>query len=472
MNRTITLVIVLAGAVGLTAGWLASAPPQTVSAGHSPEVEAEKPTPVAVDNGRREFPLGADDVAEDRETPAVAADSDGRVLVAWAAVTGENERTIHLVRSTDGGKTFDQPSVFRKVPIYRYTSRGKDKATAYSTHALPRLTAIGDAFQLGWVEAINGGPEVHYYVATSNDGGKTFSSPESVHGQEASRPGFTALTAGSDGSLLASWLEGRNGRSQPFFARRAAGSAGFDREQLVYPGPEGKGICPCCDMAAVRLPDGSSLVAFRNTDGGHRDIWFARSAAGGPFGPATALSLDNWTYSGCPHDAPALAVQGSRLFAAWMSAFSGRNRVYVADSAADGGDLSFARRELSPATRGAQGHPRLAAGAAGALFAVWDESLGEPPAPAVTTSQGKERGHGHGHALTGDGRAVMLAVASSDGSGFGPATAVSPRPGAFQLNPAIAIGRDGSVFIAWNEIDTTGKRVVVVRRQPDAGANP
>ncbi len=39
---------------------------------------------------------------------------------------------------------------------------------AYSTHALPRLAAVDDAFQLGWVEAINGGPEVHYYVATSN----------------------------------------------------------------------------------------------------------------------------------------------------------------------------------------------------------------------------------------------------------------------------------------------------------------
>ena len=242
MTRTISLVVALAGAIGLAVGWLASAPRQQVSAGHSHEVV--KPPAVAADSGRREFPLRPEDVAEDRETPAVAVDADGRVLVAWAAVSGENERTIHLVRSVDGGKTFDQPSLFRKVPIYRYTSRGKDKAMAYSTHALPRLTAIGDAFQLGWVEAIDGGPEVHYYVATSNDGGKTFSSPESVHGKDASRPGFTALAASADGSLLASWLEGRNGRPQPFFAQRAAGSAGFDREQLVYRRARGQGDLP------------------------------------------------------------------------------------------------------------------------------------------------------------------------------------------------------------------------------------
>jgi hypothetical protein len=466
MNRTISLVVVLAGAIGLAVGWLASAPRQPVSVGRSQE--AAKPAAVATEGGRHEFPLRPEDVAEDRETPAVAVDADGRVLVAWAAVSGENERTIHLVRSVDGGKTFDQPSPFRKVPIYRYTSRDKDKAMAYSTHALPRLTAIGDAFQLGWVEAIDGGPEVHYYVATSNDGGKTFSGPESVHGKAASRPGFTALTASADGSLLASWLDGRDGRPQPFFAQRGAGSAGFDREQLVFPGPEGQGICPCCDMAAAKLPDGSSLVAFRNTDAGHRDIWFARAPAGGPFGPGTALSLDNWTYAGCPHDAPSLAVQGNVLFAAWMSGHSGRNRVYVARATA--ADLNFASRELSPGTAGAQGHPKLAAAETGALFAVWDESLGASPKPsAAEGGHGKE--HGHGHALTGDGRAVMLAT-SHEGCGFDSVIALSPRPGAFQLNPAIAIGRDGALLIAWNEIDTTGKRVVVVRRPPESGAHP
>ena len=142
--------------------------------------------------------------------------------------------------------------------------------------------------------------------------------------------------------------------------------------------------------------------------------------------------------------------------------------MYVASSPAS--DLTFTAHELSLGTPGAQGHPKLAAAEAGPLYAVWDESLGSPPTPAVTAGHAKE--HGHGHALTGDGRAVMFASSSHDRSGFGPAVAVSPRPGAFQLNPAIAIGRDRAILIAWNEIDTTGKRVVVVRREPEAGAKP
>ena len=466
MIRPISMIVVLAGAIGLAIGWLASAPRPEPAASQSHE--AEKPATVAVGSGRREFPLHLEDVAEDRETPAVAVDSDGRVLVAWAAVSGENERTIHLARSVDGGKTFDPPSPFRRVPIYRYTSRGKDTAMAYSTHALPRLAAVGDAFQLGWVEAIDGGPEVHFYVAISLDGGRTFSQPESVHGKAASRPGFTALSCSADGSLMASWLDGRNGGQQPFFAQRPAGSAGFSGEQLVFAGPAGKGICPCCDLSAVKLPDGSNLVAFRNTDSGHRDIWFARAPSAGAFGPAMPLSLDNWTYAGCPHDGPSLVTHNSRVSAAWMSAHSGRNRVYVAGASTS--DLTFTPHELSPATAGAQGHPKLAVTAAGRLCAVWDQSLGASTATAANTGQAKE--HGHGHALTGDGRSVMLAVASNDDTGFGPAFAVSPRAGAFQLNPAIALGHDGALLIAWNEIDTTGKRVVVVRHEPGVGTHP
>jgi hypothetical protein len=468
MTRTIVLVAALAASIGLTIGWLASAPRQQVEASHLHE--DVKPPATAVNSGRHEFLLRAEDVAEDRETPAVAVDSEGRVLVAWAAVSGENERTIHLARSSDGGKTFDQPTPFRKVPIYRYTSRGKDKAMAYSTHALPRLAAIGNTFQLGWVEAIDGGPEVHYFIAASSDGGRTFSQPESVHGKDASRPGFTALSASADGSLLASWLDARNDRPQPFFARRGPASAGFEQEQLVFAGPEGNGVCPCCDMAAVRLPDGSNLVAFRNTDAGHRDIWFARAPSGGTFGPVHALSLDNWTYQGCPHDAPALAVHGSQVFAVWMSGHSGRNRVYAAKSSTD--DLVFNSRELSPGTSGAQGHPKLTVTATGQVYSVWDESLGNSPPPAVKSSHSEEQGHGHGHALVGDGRAVMLAMASHADGQFSRAMAVSPRPGSFQLNPAIAIGSDGALLVAWNEIDTTGKRVVVVRHQPEPESNP
>jgi hypothetical protein len=467
MNRTMILIVALTGALGLTLGWLAPGSRTLPAAPHSHEVRkppmAEAVAPARPSGpGRLEFPLRPEDIANDRETPAVAVDAEGRAVVAWAAQSGDNDRTIYLARSADGGKTFDPPSPFHKVPIYRFTSqgKGKGKAMAYSTHVLPRLVAAADGLYLGWVEAVNGGPEVIEYVARSADGGQTFSVPVPVHGQRASRPGFTALSVAPDGTLLAAWLDGRDGGQQPFHAARPVGSEGFEPERKVFAGPEGKGICPCCDLAAVRLPDGSDLVAFRNIDAGHRDIWFARAPRGGLFGSPSPLCLDQWSFEGCPHDGPSLVLDRDRLYAAWMSGHTGRNRVYVAGSPAS--DLAFQAHELNPNAPGAQGHPRLATARPDQVVAVWDESLDDSgPSTAAETTHGAA--HGHSPALTGSGRAVMLAVGND--RGFGPASPVAPRPGAFQLNPSLAVGADGAVLVVWNEIDADGKRVVFVRRE-------
>ncbi len=469
MTRAMILVVGLTGACGLAIGWWATAPrpqPLRTTVHETLKPPAADPSALAVrataEPLRVEFALRPEDVANDRETPALAVDAEGRVVLAWASQTAENERTIHVARSSDGGKTFESPTPFRKVPIYRFTSQGKGKTMAFSTHVLPRLVATADGLFLSWVEAIQGGPEVVNYVARSRDGGKTFSDPIRVHGKEASRPGFTTFAAAPDGTLLAAWLDGRNKGQQPFFAAKSANSEGFEPERLVYAGSEGKGICPCCDLAALRLPDGSDLVAFRNSDAGHRDIWFARGTQGGAFAPPTPLSLDNWTFEGCPHDGPSLALDGDRVFAVWMSAHSGKNRVYAAQSPVS--DLTFHSEPLSTTTT-AQGHPKVALAGPGRLYVAWDESLGDAaPAPAV------KEGHGHGHhgsSLSGSGRAVMLVATMEGTKGFGEPAAVSPRAGVFQLNPAIAVGRDGSVLVAWNEIDTSGKRVVLVRRGPE-----
>ena len=94
---------------------------------------------------------------------------------------------------------------------------------------------------------------MNYYLAQSTDGGKTFSEPFAVHGDTAKKPGFTTLSAAPDGTLLAAWLDGRNSGQQPFFAAKPRQSEGFDADRMVFAGPEGKGICPCCDLSAVRL---------------------------------------------------------------------------------------------------------------------------------------------------------------------------------------------------------------------------
>jgi hypothetical protein len=151
-----------------------------------------------------------------------------------------------------------------------------------------------------------------------------------------------------------------------------------------------------------------------------------------------------------------LAFAQDRLNLVWMDAHTGKNRVYQASSPPDG--LAFKVHELAPGSTGAQGHPKLASTASGRLLAVWDESIGEPPAPPAS---GAPHAHGHTAPMTGGGRAIQLAV--STGEGFGPPKAISPRPGAFQLQPSISVLSDGTALVVWNEMDADGKKVVLAR---------
>jgi hypothetical protein len=413
------------------------------------------------------FALRPADVSADRETPAVAVAPDGTVVLAWAsqAEAGALERTLYLARSSDGGTTFGAPVAWRRVPIYRYTSEGNAKANghkmAFSTHVLPRLAATRDGLVLGWVEAIDGGPTVRFLVARSRDGGKSFSTPVAAHGGDARRPGFTTLAADPDGGLACGWLDGRNQAQQPFFSGWPSDSEGFAPEQLVFAGPDGTGICPCCDVAVAVAPDRSAFVAFRNSDAGHRDIWLARGGIGAGGGMAFTAPIpvaqEPWTFNGCPHDGPSLALVGDRLHVAWMDAHTGTGRIYHADSPL--ADPSFHPRPLSPQARGSQGHPRLAAGGNGALHAVWDEGLG-PDAPASASPAGEHQHH-HAAQSTG-GRAIVYAVAR-DAASFSPAHALAPSPGAYQMQPSLVVGPDEIVYAVWNEIDQDGKHVVFVR---------
>jgi hypothetical protein len=243
------------------------------------------------------------------------------------------------------------------------------------------------------------------------------------------------------------------------------GSDGFGTEELVFAGPEGKGICPCCDLSVARSAQGSTFVAFRNSDSGHRDIYIARSEAGEPagFAPPVPVTSDHWSFEGCPHDGPSLALSGDRLHLLWMDAHTGKNRVYAASSELP--SLNFSPRELGAGSKGAQGHPKLIADASGTLHAVWDESLDPSEPTPAAGGHGGHGGHSHGAPLSGAGRAIMYASATANGE-FGPPRAIAAHAGAFQLNPAIAIGPAGDVFIAWNELDTEGKQVVLVRLPP------
>lgn len=489
MARTLAATVALTALLGFAVGWFAFSTPMAdrpkVATTTSPTSEPST-TPHARVGARasgvsgvvdvvQRFAMRPADVAADRETTAVAVAPDGTVVMAWAsqAEAGASTRTLYLARSSDGGATFSTPIAWRTVPIYKFTSDGAPKARkmAFSTHVLPRLASTRDGLALGWVEAIDGGPTVRFLVARSRDNGTTFSTPVAAHGGDARRPGFTAVAATPGGGLACGWIDSRDQGQRPFFSTWPADSDGFAPERLVFAGTDGKGICPCCDVAVAVTSGGGSgrkaFVAFRNSDSGHRDIWLAQAGVEGssPFAAPIPVAQEPWTFDGCPHDGPSLAVAGDRLHVAWMDAHTGVGRVYHAAATVD--DLGFRPRPIAPQTTASQGHPKLVAGGDGRLHAVWDEGLNpEPTAPAKAKPSGDEPSRPHHPAPTAGGiggRAIMYAVSRDGGASFTPPRTLAPSPGAYQVQPSLALAPEGTAFVAWNEIDQDGKHAVLVR---------
>jgi len=419
------------------------------------------PTPLVPSELHR-IPLFSLDVKDTLEAPELVSNCCGKLSLAWASKTSETERTVFYTRSIDG-KAFDEPRAISKGGIYKTAARGK--MSGHERRAVPHLAAMGPEVLLTWSEALADGSGMRMVLATSTDPGATFGVPQTVHSGERANPTFTAFARGLGGVLACAWLDDRAGNQQVFASVRPLDAEVFNPERLVQSGQEGKGVCPCCPTAARFAADGTLYVAFRNINEGYRDIAVSRLRPGqskfeGPFPVVEKI----WKFDGCPHDGPSIAIIGDTMHVAWMDAHTGPQRCYIAKAKL--ADMKFESRELNAAGLGTQGNAKLFGDDSDNLHAVWEERDGaEPVADA-------HAGHQHGAPIVGGtgGRAIQYAMMPAGQSAFGAVRAIAPKTGAFQTRPSIAVTPKGIVFVAWNELDTTGKAIVVSRVSPPTEA--
>ncbi|HET6882357.1 MAG TPA: hypothetical protein VFI31_19485 [Pirellulales bacterium] len=420
-------------------------------------VQSTKPPRAGQTPATREFALSDADVRDMQEAPTLAIDARGRVCLAWASKTSDLERTLFVAVSSVGSG-FSGPREVRKSGIFKSQSKGK--SGGFERRMVPLVAAFGDTMLLAWNEAPPDGATIRMMLASTHDGGQTFSEPVCVHQSDAARPTFSSLAVNAHGRAVCAWLDSRHGPQQVFAAVRAATDEAFAAEAEFYGGERAAGVCPCCPTAAAVSEKGETFVAFRNDLDGYRDIWLTkmtgREAALSETFPVTA---PRWQFDGCPHDGPSLAILNGQVHVVWMDAHSGTERVYYGRAPLD--TLQFEVEPLHSVGPGTQGNAKLCADQNGRLHAVWEESLADEPAASAAGATGRHGIHQHGPP-TGTGRVIMHAVATHADGRFSAAVAIAPRPKRFQTRPAIACGEAGMV-VAWNELDESGKRVVVTR---------
>jgi hypothetical protein len=251
----------------------------------------------------------------------VSVAPDGTVYVTWTAQAESGATDLYLSASRDKGQSFELPA---KVNDDR-------KPGAHGMHSLA-VAADGSVF-VSWLDEQNG--------AVSDKPGKKVHK----HGAEANRELFVASS--NDGGKT------------------------FSANQLIA-----REVCPCCKTSLATAPGGRVYVSWRQVlPGDLRHIAVASSSdQGKTFSAPVIVSDDRWTIAGCPVSGASLSVSSEGMLQVlWYSAGeAGPTGIYRSESRDAG--KSFAPRQLV-AEGQAQGTPVLLPYLKGAI-AIWQGDLG------------------------------------------------------------------------------------------------
>jgi hypothetical protein len=188
----------------------------------------------------------------------------------------------------------------------------------------------------------------------SADGGRSFSSPFTVHAdQQEITHRFESVAFDARGTLHTLWIDKRDLEAQiqalPAAAAPSVAASGGRRAKpkvdyrgaAIYRnestdggqtfGPDIKladHSCECCRIALAPSPEGGLVALWRHVFApNERDHAFAAVAGNGPVQPARA-SQDRWALDACPHHGPGLApAAGGGYHAVWFGDRAGQMRV-------------------------------------------------------------------------------------------------------------------------------------------------
>ena len=183
----------------------------------------------------------------------------------------------------------------------------------------------------------------------STDGGKSFSTPFTVHrDRQLITHRFESLAFDRAGVLHTVWIDKRDQLLAARNAGEASGKSAYagaaiyrneSRDGGASFGPDIKladHSCECCRIALAPTPDGGIAAMWRHVFAPNiRDHGFAR--LGDEARPPVRASFDDWRLDACPHHGPGLAAATQGGFhAVWFGDRAGRAAVRYGRLAADG----------------------------------------------------------------------------------------------------------------------------------------
>lgn len=342
------------------------------------------------------------------------------------------DKRILFSTSQDGGRTFSTPV---EVAV-------ESEAIDVNGEARPKV-AIGPAGEI-FVTWTRKGPALYtgdIRFARSVDGGRTFSTPVTINDDNLPvGHRFDSLAVAPDGTVVIAWIDKRD-------IEHAAEAGEEYRGAAVYVATSADGgetftanrkvadhSCECCRIAVAFEDDATPVLFWRHVlPGGIRDHVVARLAGHASVEP-TRVDYGGWEIEACPHHGPAMTIapgSGTYHFAWFTGAESTGNAVFYARSTDKG-------RTIGPAaqvgTGALAGHPS---------FAVTDRTVW------LAWKEWRD-----------DNTTRVMAMSSADDGVTWSAPRELASAGLNSDRPFLITGADGAVYLSW--ADPESVRIVPV----------
>ena len=214
--------------------------------------------------------------------------------------------------------------------------------------SLVAYTDNGQSFAAHWLQkSAEGTYDYDVKIAQSFDAGKTWTPAFIPHRDSISAEhGFVSMLPLSKDNIFATWLDGRNTKSEKqetsggHHGAMTLRSAIFDKAGNLFEEVElDNRICDCCQTSAA-LTDKGPIVAYRDRSKDEiRDIAVVRQVDGKWTNPSLVFK-DNWHITGCPVNGPSIAADKNFVAIAWFTMSNEKPEVKVAFSENSGQDFS------------------------------------------------------------------------------------------------------------------------------------
>jgi hypothetical protein len=208
-------------------------------------------------------------------------------------------------------------------------------------------------------------------------------------------------------------MAGMHESSSAWIARSDDGGATWSSPIRVDQGE----ACPCCRTSVVSSKDGTLYMSWRHVyDGNVRDVVVAKSTnQGKTWGQPVRVHADNWKFDACPHAGPAMSIDDEgTIHITWWTGKEGSAGVYYANSK-DGGTTFSEPVALGVAQYSRPAHVQLALAANRRVIVAWDDGTKAVPQVTARVSNDDGRTFGEPVVVSAEGRAATFPVLSVAG---------------------------------------------------------